>query len=284
MFDAAARHLNFRVAAMELNVTQGAVAQSIRGLEADLGVSLFKRLPRGVALTEVGSRYHSGIARGLAAIDQATEDLRAGSRMITVSVPPSFASKWLVHRLPYFLEKNPGIEVHTVATEAVADFHTQAVDIAVRLGAKPTGDDLVVEALSPVELVIVCGPSVTILPSRNDGIEWFADKPLVQDSHKYWRVLLGDRWESSHTRSVSFNQTALAIDAAIAGKGYAVVPRFIAQGDLASGNLIEVRSVEREAADGFWAVHVDNRPPDAGPRSLFFEWLLEEVGVSRAKI
>ena len=278
IFDVAARHLNFRSAAVELNVTQGAVAQSIRGLEADLGIRLFRRLARGVALTDVGLRYHSGIAKGLAAIDHATAELHAGARSLTVSVPPSFASKWLVPKLPYFLERNPDIEVRTVATEAVTDFHTQNVDVAVRQGPKPTGGELVAKALSPIELVIVCGQSVSSRPDANPGIEWFADQPLIQDGHRHWETLLGEHGIQPRHQVLSFNQTALAIDAAVSGQGYAVVPRFISNEDLSSGRLIAVRPIERKGTDGYWAIHHDNDPPNGEARSSFVEWLLAEAG------
>ena len=267
VFDVAARHLNFRSAAVELNVTQGAVAQSIRGLEADLGIRLFRRLPRGVALTDVGLRYHNGIAKGLAVIDHATEELRTGANSITVSVPPSFASKWLVRKLPYFLERNPDIEVRTVATEAVTDFHTQNVDVAVRLGPKPANGELVAKALTPIELVIVCGQSVKSSPDARVGIEWYVDQPLIQDSHRHWNSLFDEHGIEPRHQFLSFNQTALAIDAAINGQGYAVVPSFIAGEDLASGRLIAVKPIERKETDGFWIVHLDDDPPNGESRS-----------------
>ncbi|MBT8433128.1 MAG: LysR family transcriptional regulator, partial [Gammaproteobacteria bacterium] len=75
MFDAAARHLNFRLAAEELNLTQGAVAQQVRRLESDLGLQLFNRKARGLALTEVGRSYHRSIRRALAMIDDATRKI-----------------------------------------------------------------------------------------------------------------------------------------------------------------------------------------------------------------
>lgn len=277
VFDVAARHLNFGSAADELNVTQGAVAQSIRGLEADLGISLFKRLPRGVALTDVGLRYHNGISKGLSVIDQATEELRTGANSITVSVPPSFASKWLVRRLPYFLEGNPDVEVRTVATEVVTDFQSQNVDVAVRQGAKPTSGELVAKAVAPIELVIVCGQSVSPLPDANVSMDWFADQTLIQDSHKHWTSLLTEHDLKPRQQFLSFNQTALAIDAAISGQGFVVVPKFIAEDDLATGRLIAVKSLDQDKADGFWVVHLNNKPPNGDARSSFIDWLLMEA-------
>ncbi|MEL7529068.1 MAG: LysR family transcriptional regulator, partial [Pseudomonadota bacterium] len=138
MFDAAARHLNFRLAAEELNLTQGAVAQAIRAMEADLGLRLFERKARGLSFTEAGRRYHSEISKGLEIINEATRNLLPAVNRVSISLPPSFASKWLVPRLPNFMETNPDIDVRIIASEHLTDFQTQDVDIAVRQGRRPT--------------------------------------------------------------------------------------------------------------------------------------------------
>ena len=111
MFEAASRHLNFRLAAEELNVTQGAVAQQVRQLEAVLGVLLFRRMARGVALTDVGERYARQISAALALIAEATESLQPHHHSLTISVTPSFATKWMIPRLAGFTERYPDIDV-----------------------------------------------------------------------------------------------------------------------------------------------------------------------------
>ncbi|WP_413694259.1 LysR family transcriptional regulator [Psychromonas sp. KJ10-2] len=88
MFDAAARHQNFRLAALELNLTQGAVAQQVRKLEADLGVQLFQRQARGLKLTDHGNTYHLAIHRALNIIDQATQLIQPEETTITISITP----------------------------------------------------------------------------------------------------------------------------------------------------------------------------------------------------
>ena len=117
MFDAAARHLNFRLAAEELHLTQGAVAQQVRRLEADLGLSLFHRKARGLALTEIGRGYHISVRRALAIIDDATHKLRPQNTLVTLSVTMALASRWLVPRLGAFSRSNPDIETKIVVTE-----------------------------------------------------------------------------------------------------------------------------------------------------------------------
>src|SRR5690606_34012184 len=96
VFEVAARHLSFRSAAEELGVTQSAVAQQIRGLEAALGVRLFERRPRTLALTDAGRGYAANIRRAFELIVDATRTLAPGTAHVTVSVTPSLASRWLI--------------------------------------------------------------------------------------------------------------------------------------------------------------------------------------------
>src|SRR3712207_1094044 len=97
-FEVSAQHLNFRLAAEELGVTQGAVAQQVRGREADLGIKLFERLPRTLALTRHGRRYAGQLRRALELMAEATAALRPEPLRLTSSVTPTFAAKWLMPR------------------------------------------------------------------------------------------------------------------------------------------------------------------------------------------
>ena len=133
MFDAAARHLNFRLAADELHLSQGAVAQQVRRLEADLGHKLFQRHARGLSLTDTGRSYHQPVRQALALIEDATNTLAPAEQRVTLSVPPSFASKWLVPRLPEFEAAHPGIELRVLAEEALSNFKRDGIDLAIRL-------------------------------------------------------------------------------------------------------------------------------------------------------
>ena len=97
-FDAAGRHLNFRLAAEEIGVTHGAVAQQVRALEAHMGVKLFHRMPRGLELTDEGRKYLAPIHHAFELIADATDGLCPHQAELTISVTPSFATKWLVPR------------------------------------------------------------------------------------------------------------------------------------------------------------------------------------------
>src|ERR1700678_3144658 len=96
MFESSARHLNFRLAAEELGVTQGAVAQQVRALEEHLQTKLFARLPRGLELTDAGRRYAKPGQRALTLVSSATEELVPSKTTLTISVTPSFLTLWLM--------------------------------------------------------------------------------------------------------------------------------------------------------------------------------------------
>lgn len=280
MFDAAARHLNFRLASEELNVTQGAIAQQVRRLEADLGLQLFRRKARGLALTQIGRSYHGPVRRALAIIDSATQDLRPASTGITVSVTPSFASKWLVPRLGSFSRAHPAIGVRTLASEDLADFSSDGVDIAIRQGRPPFGKGLRVELLAPLDLCAVCSPRYLRDAAPSGRFEDFAAHPLIQDSHGHWDALFESAGLAARHRVMQFNQTALAMDAAANGQGIALAPRLLLGAELAQGNLVELWRDTRSDQNGFYVLWPDRGKPNPA-RDALIDWVLSEVGRGR---
>lgn len=141
-FEAAGRTLNFRAAAEKLGVTQGAVAQQVRGLEDRLGIRLFERHSKGLAFTAEGRGYHGQVALAFSILRDATAALQAEPSRVVISVTPSFASKWLIPNLPDFTERHPAIDLRVLATEAMSRFRTDGVDLAVRQGVPPFGASL----------------------------------------------------------------------------------------------------------------------------------------------
>ena len=138
-FEAAGRHLSFTKAARELNVTQAAVSHQIKGLEAYLGLALFIRQNRGLALTPAGQSYLPAITRAferlVAATAQLDSDVSTG--ILTVSVLPSFGARWLVPRLARFRQIHPDIDVRLIATDIHVNFEMESADIAIRWGRRP---------------------------------------------------------------------------------------------------------------------------------------------------
>ncbi len=263
-FVAAGEYLNFRLAAEELHLTQGAVAQQVRGLEAALGVQLFHRQARGVALTPEGQRYHAEIAQALGIVTRATDALRARGTDVTISVPPSFATKWLVPRLPDFATAHPGIALKVLAEEAVVDISAGRADLAVRQGAGPEARGVTVTRLCDEALVAVGAPEMEPV----SGLAQIAAFDLVEDGHGHWTRLLEASGLVHGGRMLRVNQTALAMDAAIGGQGAALVPRLYLTDALAAGVLrvLWTPPVHERPETGFHLVHA--RQPVAAVRRV----------------
>lgn len=240
-FDAAGRCLNFRIAAEELGVTQGAVAQHIRGLETYLGLKLFERLPRTLALTENGHRYHAEISRAFAIMRNATQTLQPQSTHLTISTTPTFAAKWLIPRLPDFTAENPQIELRIVATEKASNFYSDGVDLAVRQTGSTFAAGLIADLLFKQDIVAICSPGLLAdfeAPLKIDDLDRLV---LIHDSHNLWpeylKTVFGHEIPEP-AKNVRLNQTALAIDAALSGQGVALASRFLVEQDLAAGRLV----------------------------------------------
>jgi LysR family glycine cleavage system transcriptional activator len=265
-FEVAARHLNFRLAAEELGVTQGAVAQQVRGLEAQLGLQLFLRQNRSLALTEAGRSYASNIRRAFELIADATQVLRPEPAHLTISVTPTFATKWLIPRLPDFTAAHPDIDLRIMASDRIANFQTDAVDLAVRYGRPPFGPGLAADFLFEQVSIAVASPQVA---------KDLSALTLLHDSHDLWPQFLGLAFPQAAPpvlKNTRFNQTSLAIEAAIAGQGLALAARFFVAEDLASGRLQQVLGAELRTGADFYLV-APRKPKNAAMVEALRGWL-----------
>ena len=257
MFDAAARRLNFARAAEELNLTQGAVAQQVRRLEVDLGRKLFIRRARGLELTEDGRVYAADIRRAMAIIEDATRSLGAEPQTLTISVPPSFATKVLVPNLPAFSKAHPDLQVKIQASEAITRFAADAVDLAVRQGAPPFGAGLTATQLCPLGLRALCSPDYARNKPKLIMGPALQNHQLIHDGHAHWDSVLQMAGVREEAQGLRFNQTALALDAAANGQGVVLAPAILAQNDIASGRLVEVWRSDEVSAEGYYLIHPD---------------------------
>lgn len=277
-FEAAARHLNFRLAADELGVTQGAVAQQVRGLEADLGIKLFDRLPRTLALTDQGRRYAGQLRRAFEVMVEATAALRPEPLRLTISVTPTFASKWLIPRLPAFTAAHPDVELRIVATESLANFRSDGVDLAVRQGRPPFGAGLVADLLYEQEVVAVCSPALLGTPPRRLSPEDVDHFTLLNDAHDLWPEFIEralGRSTASTAKRVSFNQTSLAIEAAVASQGLAVASRFFVEQDMETKRLVQAFAPTMRGGLDSYVVTL-RKPHHPKPTETVRQWLLEQ--------
>jgi LysR family transcriptional regulator, glycine cleavage system transcriptional activator len=250
-FEAAARHLSLTRAAAELHVTAGALSHQIRGLEEFLGVKLFERRVRAIALTAAGKLLYPGLQTRFARIREAVEGLdRAGSdRVLVISAPPGFTAKWLVPRLYRFTSQNPEIDVRSSASIGYADFTTDGVDVAVRNLPVGTRVDpsLLAEKLIELSVVPVCSPrfiaahgmpmepaALLRLPLiHDDTLGHLRDYPTWAD----WFAAAGVA-NADVSRGLRFNSTDHALDAAGEGAGVLLAHDLPSYDDLRTGRLV----------------------------------------------
>ncbi|MDF1607312.1 LysR substrate-binding domain-containing protein [Hoeflea sp. YIM 152468] len=279
-FDCAARHLNFRLAAGELNLTQGAVAQQVRKLETALGQKLFVRKPRGLELSETGAAYFAEIHAALIRIDQATARLVPASHSVVLSVPPSFAGLWLMPRLSEFEALHPDIDLQVLASEKLSDLEADGVDLVVRQASPPFAPDLQSVLLTTLDLVAVASPAYLESAPPSAKFEDFRAHRLLEDAHRHWQRRFGADDGAGHAPRVSrFNQTALAIAAARAGRGIAIAPEALIALEIESGALTVVWRDEEKSATGFYAVGLARPGRPAKDRDRLATWLCGQFGV-----
>ncbi|WP_236994824.1 LysR substrate-binding domain-containing protein [Granulosicoccus antarcticus] len=275
-FEAAGRHLNFRAAADELNVTQGAIAQQVRGLEAALGVRLFERGARGVSFTSMGHGYHQEVSEAFARLRAATLLLRPEEARVTISVTPTFASRWLIPNLSQFTALHPEIDFRILSTERVLSFHSDGIDLAVRQGRAPFGAQLDVDLLFRQSIVAVASPELvasTSLPITKSNLDQLS---LLHDTHNLWPDFLkkmGVKSNAKIRRNLHFSQTSLSVEAALAGQGVALVSQFLIARDLKSGQLVQVVDGVYTGVEDFYllARKAESRPPAV---DLVRKWLM----------
>ncbi|KAB7613904.1 LysR family transcriptional regulator [Amylibacter sp. SFDW26] len=275
MFDAAARHLNFTKAAQEMNITQGAVADRVRQLEVVLGQALFHRQARGLTFTEAGSSYHAAIEEALNIIDTATAKLSPENKVVTLTVTPSFASKWLVYRLTEFSKIYPEISVEVEASEHPANLKLDGIDFAIRLGHLPFDADLKYHLFSKMELCAVCSKEYAREVSEITRVQDLFGYRLIQDSHYRWDEL-GKSMKLKPKQGITqFNQTSLGIDAALSGQGITLAPRIFVDDELRKGMLISLWSDEQIETNDYYVLYSKEKRMTLEKKAVL-NWLLSE--------
>ena len=280
-FEAAARHESFTRAAEELCVTQGAVSQQVRTLEAELGLKLFNRERQRLKITEAGRDYLMVIREALDSIAAGTERLRQrqSSRVLTVSTSPDFAAKWLVHRLDRFSEAHPGLDIRVSAAMHHADFVRDDIDVAVRHG-DGNWPGLDATCLCSEQIFAICSPQ--LLTGRNrltqpsDVLKW----PLLRLDHqqtawKRWFALAGVTAPET-LRGPILDRASLIIDAAIDGQGIALARTTLAAWDLISRRIVGPFDVSWRPTNTYWIV-CPRATAKAAKICRFREWLLAEA-------
>jgi LysR family transcriptional regulator, glycine cleavage system transcriptional activator len=279
-FEAAARHLSFTRAAAELHVTQSAISQQIKTLEAHLGLPLFRRLHRTLLLTDEGQRYLPALRDTFDRLDGATQRLlqRDTPERLTVSVLPSFAARWLVHRLGRFRELRPELDVLISTSLELVDFSRQAVDIAIRFG-RGRYPGLRCERLLEEEVFPVCSPALLKGPHALRKPADLRHHALLHDeTYGDWQrwLLAAGVTSVDARRGTTFVDSSMLVQAAVAGQGVAIARRSLAAEDLAAGRLVRVFEMSLPVEYAYYVVY-----PQANAEvpkiQAFRDWLHAEA-------
>ena len=253
-FEAAARLESFSRAAEELHLTHGAISRQVRALEDHVGAELFTRHGKRVALTSAGRAFAERVRAALHEIQVATEAVgsRRRDNRLTVSVLPSFASRWLMPRLIRFMEAHPDIEVSVVATTALANFTTDEVDIGIRFGRGPY-PPLVCEPFLDDEWFPVASPRVKAPRHPRELLHM----RLIREDRDYWDewfVAAGVQLDKPLAGGPYFNDATYSIQAAARGEGIALARRSIIGEDLERGTLKRLFKFAVRTNERYWFV------------------------------
>ena len=281
VLEAAARHQNYTRAADELHLTHSAVSHQIHALEASLGVRLFERSGRQMRATDAGRQLAQDVRATLDALATAVERVRGAesANSITVSVLPSFAAAWLVARLGGFLERHPQVELRLESTTALADFRNDGVDVAIRYGSG-NWEDLECVKLFDDEIFPTMSPKL----KRSERIRTPADLarvPLLRIRNQSWAPWFAAAGvsQTEPRRGPVFNDSELALQAAIQGQGVVLARGSLATAKLRAGVLVAPFKQRIASRQTCYLVY----PPQHARKpsvQLFRDWLLEELSAA----
>lgn len=289
-FEAAARHLSFTRAGEELHLTQSAVSRQIKELEDQLGVALFQRGHRALALTEAGKQFYASAAQVLTTMRAATDRLRAqaGKRALSVTTTHSFAAMWLIPRLAGFTRAHPDVDVRITAETRVQDLDRDRLDIAIRHGPAALAGSSAVRLFGE-RVFPVCSPRllsdskrplVNPVDLKNHVLLQY-DDPEGRHPWLHWKSWLEIERiaDLRPAGTMTFSGYEQIIPAAVAGHGVALGRSPLMKDLLNSGELVAPFKSSADPARAYYAIVAKNasgRPEVAD----FMAWLKREASNS----
>ena len=275
-FEASARHLSFTRAAIELCVTQAAVSHQVKGLEVRLGAALFRRLPRGLALTDEGLALLPSVRDSFDRLGDTLARFEGGRvlEVLSVGVVGTFAVGWLLPRLPAFREAHPFVDLRLFTNNNRTDLAGEGLDCAVRFGdgawhgteATPLFEAPMSPLCAPVLAERLTDPTAllaeTLLRSYRaaDWPDWFAAAGLSPPP----------------IRGPVFDSSWVMVEAAIQGVGVALAPPMMFERDLQQGRLVRPFATE-VSAGRYWLTWLKSKTPNPALRA-FESWLSAASG------
>jgi LysR family glycine cleavage system transcriptional activator len=275
-FEAAARHMSFTRAAAELNVTQTAISHQIKRLEDQLGVPLFVRHNRALALTRAAQDYLPQIRSAFDDLRRATARLRRPEHdaVLTVSTTASLATKWLVSRVAAFQDANPGVEIRITTSVALVDFRRDEVDMAVRFG-RGHWPGLRADWLMAEDIFPVCSPALALSVRQPADLatHTLLHSTVSREDWQLWLTAAGLPAAIAARRGLMFDQTFMAVQAATEGLGIALGRTHLVEADIAAGRLVAPFDVVLPQDAGYYVVAPEAAADQPGI-ARFRDWLI----------
>lgn len=280
-FEAAARHASFTRAAGELNLTQSAISRAVRMLEDRIGVTLFERVRQRVILTAAGSAYLTDVRRILADLREATQAAMthaASATTLNVAVLPTFATRWLVPRLPGFMAAHADVTVNFSARLEPFDFADEPFDAAIHYGA-PSWAAAQCHHLMDEVTVVVASPEYRAA-RRLAAPEDLQHATLLHQTTRPrgwadWCALTGVVLEGVN-RGPRYEQFAMIAQAAAAGLGAALLPQVLIEEELAAGRLELLFDKGLRAPNAYYWVVPEHKAASPALRA-FTQWITAEA-------
>ena len=282
-FDAAARSGSFKAAAEALNLSATAISHHVRGLEAQIGVTLFVRGTRQVSLTEAGRELAEATSVSFSHIQATLDALRTSESVLTISTTPAFAALWFAPRVATFEARHPDLRLRMVSSTEVTDLRRdQSIDIALRYGA---GDE------ESKDAILVTQERFQAFGS-NDYIERLSDiadaqfistrwvsKTLKPVTWQHWFETAGEPMAAKPNMR-EFDQEYEVLQAGLSGRGLILVSDVLAQDMVSRGWLTPYRPDVH--LPGFaYSAHVSPKKKELKKVRVLFSWLLEEMRPAR---
>ncbi|OOV96734.1 MULTISPECIES: LysR family transcriptional regulator [Pseudomonas] len=278
-FEASARHLSFTRAAIELCVTQAAVSHQVKSLEAQLNVTLFKRLPRGLMLTSEGESLLPVLREAFDRIALTLDQFEGGHyrEVLTVGAVGTFAVGWLLPRLADFHSRYPLIDLRLSTHNNRVDVAAEGLDYAIRFGAGAWhGTDAC--PLLEAPLTVLCVPQIAEqLRSPADVLKHTLLRSYRADEWNLWFQAAGLPSDTRVPRSVVFDSSLAMMEAALQGAGVALAPALMFSRQLESDVIRQPLEVGITTGS-YWLTRLQSRA-ETSAMVAFKGWLRERVGV-----
>jgi len=280
-FECAARHGSFTQAAHELNLTQSAVSRQIKDLEEQLGVLLFERVRQRVVLSDDGRRFLPEVRKLLHQTEETMLRAMASAsseHSLSIATLPTFGSRWLTPRIPGFLAEHPGTIINIASRSAPFDFDEENFDLAIHYG-QPVWARAACSYLCSEEILPAASPDLLKAWNLSEPKDLEA-APLLHLATRpklwaQWFELNGGSADTAY-RGHRFDQFSMVIESAVAGLGFALLPKYLIEQELAHGRLAVVFDRPMETENSYYLVVPEGKLEN--PLSQAFRaWIARQV-------